>query len=146
MKVILLQDVAKLGRRYDVVEVANGRALNMLIPQGMAEAATDANLKKIKAAADKVQAERKEADEAFAKALEVLEGESVSVKVKANEKGHLFEALKEASVAEVLAGKGVTVEETQVLIAEPIKEVGEYEIALSNGGERHSVTLVVEAA
>lgn len=146
MKVILLQDVAKLGRRYDVVEVANGRALNMLIPQGKAEAATEANIKKIKSASDRVQAERAEADKLFTEALATLEGESVVVKVKTNEKGHLFEALKEAAVAEAFVAKGVTVEESHVLIAEPIKEVGQYDIALSNGGERHGVTLVVEAA
>jgi len=146
MKVILLQDVAKLGRRYDVVEVANGRAMNMLIPQGKAQAATDANIKKIKQASEKVAAEREAADKAFAAAVEKLEGEAVTVAAKANEKGHLFEALKEEAIAAALATKGVAVEAMQVLLAEPIKEVGAYDIALSNGGERHGVKLVVEAA
>ncbi len=49
MQVILLQDVAKIGRRFDVVNVADGYGLNKLIPQGMAKPATPENIKKIKA-------------------------------------------------------------------------------------------------
>ncbi len=146
MKVILLQDVAKLGHRYEVVEVANGRALNMLIPKGLAEAATENNLKRVKSASEKVASLRESADKEFAEIIAKLEGEAITVQVKANEKGHLFEALKEDSVAAVLNEMGAAVSATHVLIAEPIKELGEYDIALSNGGDRHGVKLVVVAA
>lgn len=145
MKVILTQDVAKLGRRYDTVDVPNGRALNMLIPKGLAMAATPENVKRIKSQSDKVAAERAESNAAFTKATEKLDGETVTVAVKANPKGHLFEALKEEAVAEALAEKGVTVESTQVIIAEPIKELGTHEVSLSNGDERISLTLEVVA-
>lgn len=145
MKVILSQDVAKLGRRYDVVEVPNGRALNMLIPQGLAKAATPENLKRIKAQSDMVAAEREEGAKQFAAAVEKLDGEAVTVAAEANKKGGLFEALKEEAVAEALSGKGITVESTQVIIGEPIKEVGEHEVSLSNGDDRISLTLNVVA-
>lgn len=145
MKVILSQDVAKLGRRYDVVEVPTGRAMNMLIPSGMAKAATAANLKQIKAQSDKVAETRAADSAAFAAAMEKLDGESVTVAMEANAKGHLFEALKEEAVAEALSIKGITVEAAQVLIAEPIKEVGEHEVALSNGDERFNLKLEVVA-
>ena len=146
MQVILTQDVAKLGRRYDLVEVPNGRALNMLIPQGLAMAATPENKKRVQAQSDKVKAERAEAADAFAKAVEKLDGAAVTVSVKANKKGHLFEALKEEAVAEALSEKGVVVEATQVIIAEPIKVVGTHEVNLSNGEDRVSLTLEVAAA
>lgn len=146
MQVILKQDVAKLGRRYDVVEVPNGRALNMLIPKGLAMAATKENMKRIKAQSDKVAAERAKAASAFAATVDALDGEAVTVSANANKKGHLFEALKEEAIAEALSTKGVNVEATQVLIAEPIKELGTHEVSLSNGDDRISLTLEVVAA
>jgi large subunit ribosomal protein L9 len=146
MQVILKQDVAKLGRRYDVVEVPQGRALNMLIPQGLAMAATPENKKQLAAQSAKIAEERQAAAEAFAATVAKLDGESVTVTATANKQGHLFEALKEEAVAEALSAKGVTVEVQQVLIAEPIKEVGTHDVSLSNGDERISVTLEVVAA
>ncbi|HMA79151.1 MAG TPA: 50S ribosomal protein L9 [Candidatus Paceibacterota bacterium] len=146
MEVILTQDVAKLGRRYDIVDVPNGRALNMLIPQGLAMTANAENRKRIKSQSDKVAAERAAASAAFAAAVEKLDGEAVTVTATANKKGHLFEALKEESIAEALSEKGVSVEATQVIIAEPIKEVGTHEVSLSNGDERISLSLEVVAA
>jgi large subunit ribosomal protein L9 len=146
MEVILTQDVAKLGRRYDIVTVPNGRALNMLIPQGLAMAATPENRKRIQAQSDRVASERAEASAAFAAAVEKLDGEAVTVTVKANPKGHLFEALKEETIAEALNAKDVSVEPTHVIIAQPIKELGTHEVSLSNGDERITLTLEVVAA
>jgi large subunit ribosomal protein L9 len=146
MDVILTQDVAKLGRRYDIVTVPNWRALNMLIPQGLAMAATPENRKRIKSQSDKVASERAAASASFAAAVEKLDGEAVTVAVTANAKGHLFEALKEETIATALNEKGVAVEATHVLIAAPIKEVGTHEVGLSNGDERISLTLEVVAA
>jgi len=146
MQVILTQDVAKLGRRYDIVDVPNGRALNMLIPKGLAIPATPENKKRILSQKERVSTERAAADAAFAAAVATLDGETVTVAAKANEKGHLFEALKEESIAEALEERGVSVTPTQVLIAEPIREVGTYEVQLSNGNERADLTIEVTAA
>jgi len=145
MKVILMQDVAKLGRRYDVVDVPNGRALNMLIPQGLAKPADKANVANIKSQKDKIDTERAVTAENFAKAVEKLGDSKVTVEVSANKQGHLFEALKETAVAEALAGQGVEVEATQVLISEAIKEVGTHQVSLSNGEERVNFDLEVVA-
>lgn len=146
MEVILTQDVAKLGRRYDTVTVPNGRALNMLIPQGLAMAATSENKQRIKAQSEKIAAERAKSEAAFAAAVEQLDGNSVTVSVPASKKGQLFEALKEETIAAALQEKGVAIEATHVVIAEPIKEVGTHEVFLSNGDERLTVTLTVAAA
>jgi len=145
MKVILSQDVAKLGRRYDVVTVPDGRAMNMLIPKGLATAATPANLKRIAAQHEKVATERAADETAFAAAVEKLDGESVTVTVDANKKGHLFEALKEDWVAEALSQKGIEVAASQVIIAEPIKALGDHEVSLSNGAAMISLKLTVVA-
>lgn len=146
MEVILTQDVAKLGRRYDIVDVPKGRALNMLIPKGLAMAATAENRKRIKAQSDKVASEREAAAAAFRDAVAKLDGEAVTVSAKANPKGHLFEALKEEAIAAALSEKGVAIEPTHVIIATPIKETGTHEVTLSNGDERIALTLEVTAA
>lgn len=146
MEVILTQDVAKLGRRYDTVDVPTGRAMNMLIPKGLAMAATAENRKRIKAQSDKVTAEREAAAATFREAVAKLDGEAVTIGVNANPKGHLFEALKEEAIATALNEKGVAVEPTHVIIASPIKETGRHEVTLSNGDERIALTLEVEAA
>jgi len=126
--------------------VPNGRALNMLIPQGLAMAATPENTKRIKAQSDKVASERAEAAAAFHAAVEKLDGEAVTVAVNANPKGHLFEALKEDAIAAALNEKGVAVEPTHIIIAEPIKEIGTHEVNLSNGEERIALNLEIVAA
>ena len=145
MKVILSQDVAKLGRRYDVVDVPKGRAMNMLIPRGLASAATPANLKRITAQHEKVAADRVADETAFAAAVEKLDGEAITVMVEANDKGHLFEALKEGWIAEALSQKGIEVAASQVIIAEPIKALGDHEVSLSNGAAMISLKLTVVA-
>lgn len=146
MEVILTQDVAKLGRRYDIVAVPNGRAMNMLIPQGLAMAATPENKQRIKAQSDKIAAERAESKAAFAAAIEKLDGNAVTVSAAASKKGQLFEALKEETIAEALREKGVAVEATHVIIGEPVKEVGTHDVMLSNGDERLTLTLEVVAS
>ena len=145
MKVILLQDVAKLGKRFDVVEAPHGYAMNKLIPQKMAEPATPENRKRVEARKAKLQNERTEADAAFSAALETLTGKTVSVKAEANEQGHLFKAVNEADIAAACKEEGAELQEGQILITSPIKEVGEHTVELRSGEERGELTINVEA-
>lgn len=143
MQVILMHDVARLGQRHDIVDVPQGRALNMLIPQGLAVAATPENKNKIASQSKKIAAEREAAAQAFHQAAAQLDDTPIKVAAKANEKGHLFEALKEDVIAAALSAHGIHIEPTHVTIAEPIKEVGTHEIHLSNGEERVALNITV---
>ncbi len=145
MKVILMQDVAKLGRRFDIVEVADGRGLNFLIPKGLALPATAENLKNISAKKDKVSADREADDAAFQTAVTHLSDKQVVVVVEANAKGHMFQALKAESIVEALALMGVNVVSSAILIADPIKEIGAHEINLVHGTEKVTVSIEVTA-
>lgn len=142
---ILQQDVAKIGKRFDVVEVPNGYALNQLIPQKKAQAATPANLKKISARKAKVAESAASAHEDFTAAVAALKDAPHTLTVEANEQGHLFKGVKADDIATSLqaAGHYVTVE--HITLAEPIKDCGEYTIALSDGDTQGSVTIVVAA-
>ncbi|MEM9336790.1 MAG: 50S ribosomal protein L9 [Patescibacteria group bacterium] len=143
MKVILLQDVAKVGRRFDVATVPDGHALNKLIPQGIAKPATPENLKQVEARKEKMSSEAAEQDALFAAALEAVDGKEVSLALEANENGHLYEAVKEEAIMAALKEQGATVTAAQIHIKSPIKEVGTHEIELHSGESRGSVSLVV---
>lgn len=146
MKVILLQDVAKLGRRFDVVEVPNGHALNKLIPGGMAKVANKENLKQVSALKEKGAADAVAVNETFTAALDALDGKEVTITREANENGHLYEAVKEGALVEALAKEGAVVTEAQLHIKSPIKEVGTYEVELHSGDQRGSVSINIVAA
>ena len=147
MQVILLQDVAKLGRRFDVVTVPDGYGLNKLVPQGLAQAATPENLKRIKAQSAKTEADRSNVDEAFTAAAAQLKEKSLVITAEASEEGKLYQALKNDDViTAALAQAGVTIEPAWVVIKTPIKQTGESSVDLVNGDNTVSVKVSVEAA
>jgi large subunit ribosomal protein L9 len=130
MKVILLQDVAKIGRRTEVVEVPDGYALNQLIPKKMAEPATKSNLKKIeKLHTTKTQAQTAN-QETFTNAVAILRENSPEIEVEANDQGHTFKAVSAADVAESANKNGANIDSSMVVFSEPIKSIGEHEIEL----------------
>ncbi len=145
MKVILLVDVAKLGRRNEVVDVPQGYGLNKLIPSGQALPATPENLKKLSMNLEQKAEEKALVDEKFKKAVEKLGDDPVEVRVEANENNHLFAALSAEVLLKVLKEKGVEVQTSQIHIKTPIKEVGEHEVYLINGNEEVALKLQVVA-
>jgi large subunit ribosomal protein L9 len=147
MKVILLQDVRKVGARGTVVQVADGYANNVLIPKKLAMPATGANLKKI----EKEQSAREGkalVDASLAhKLLAGLDGKSVSIQAKANEQGGLFKAIHPRQVAEAVRIElGVSVpEEAIVLLPEHIKTLGEFRAEITLHGSSAEIAVVVSA-
>ena len=146
MKVILEQDVAKIGKRGSIVEVPNGYALNQLIPKGMAKPATDSNKKAAEQKAATAAAHN-EADAAqFAAAAAALKEATLTVMVDANDEGGLFKAVSPEVIAEAAAAAGVTIAASQVVVGEPIKHVGAHEVALVRGNEHAHFTVTVVKA
>ena len=145
MKVILLQDVAKTGRKHEVAEVPNGYALNRLIPKGLAKAATSENLKSLEREMEKTEALRATGYEAFARTVEALASETVTVKVEANQEGGLFAALSTEHIAAEITKSAPAVKADMILIEEPIKTLGQHTVYLVNKDERSPVTIAVEA-
>lgn len=142
MQVILLQDVAKLGRKFALVSVPDGYALNQLIPRKLAEAATPENLKRLQ----KIQSTFAEAREKQAHSLDevvaLLNGKPLEIKAEANEQGHLFAALHEKDIANSMASLGAHVEPSLIHLPKPIKTAGQHTIELKYKDK--NVALVVE--
>ena len=146
MKVILLQDVAKIGRRFDIVEVPSGYGMNKLIPQGMAKPASPENIKAINAQASKTEATRAAGDEAFAEMLAAVKEVVLEIAVETNEEGRMFQALKADAVVDVvktIAEKDVAA--SQIIIKTPIKEVGVHAVEFVSGNVSVSVPVTIVA-
>ncbi len=131
MKILLWQDVEKLGRRGEVVEVRDGYARNYLIPRRLASVPTPSMYKEFELEKRR-QAKQEAALISDAKAIaERLTGvTSVSIEVNTNEQGHLYGSITPTMIADALRDQGIKVEPRVVEIAEPIKEIGTYEVAL----------------
>jgi len=128
MKVILVKDVENLGKKYDVKEVKNGYGRNFLLPQKLAKAATKKALKWLE---DQKEVINKEAEEELKMAQELasnLDGVEVAINVKIGEEGQLFESINNQKIAEKLKEMGFEVKKSQIKLAEPIKELGEFPI------------------
>jgi len=145
MKVILKQDLAKIGRRFDIVDVPNGYALNKLIPQGMAEPATKEAVKRIQSQKQAQAADMESIQADFLEAVEKLKTATIQVSVEANEQGHLFKQLKVEDIIAAAAGQGIALLESQVVIDEPIKSVGEHQVTLTSGDQTVTATINVTA-
>ncbi len=99
MKIILLKDVKKVGKRYDIKEVADGFALNSLIPAGQAVPATASNLKMVENKKAVSLTEKKGFIEALERAISKLENAKLIITGKTNEKGHLFAGVHKEQIA-----------------------------------------------
>lgn len=134
MKIILLKDVKKLGKKYEIKDVADGHALNMLIPGKMAIPATPGNVKLIemKRGADMNDIAKTEAE--LQKVLNDIKGVSIEIKGKVNDKGHLFAGIHKEMIAEkVHKEKGLGITPEMIVLDHPIKEVGEHDIKVKVG-------------
>lgn len=128
MKVILKENVEKLGFKDEVVEVKNGYGRNFLIPKGKAALATDSALKvleeNLKQSAKKDQKVKDEAQ----KTADALKELVVKVSAKVGEKGKIFGSVNTIQLAEAIEKSGHKVDRKYIKIkGEPIKEVGKYE-------------------
>lgn len=130
MKVILLQDVDKLGKKYEVKEVKAGFARNSLIPRGLVKPAT----KEVLAWLEKQkETEEKKAEESLKMAQGLatsLDGLEVVIPVKIGEKEQLFESINSQKILEKLKEMGFEVKKNQIEMQNSIEGVGEYPIKI----------------
>jgi large subunit ribosomal protein L9 len=145
MKVILTRDVKGMGRAHETIEVADGHALNFLIPGKFAIAATTGASKQA-ASRKKVSHERKELDaKLLAQNIASLADANIVIKAKANEKGHLYDGIGASEIS--IAAKGIHVDlpEDAIKIEKPFKELGTFEVPVSAGETFGVFSITIEA-
>ena len=128
MEVILRQHVDNLGRRGDLVKVADGYARNYLLPRKMALLATAGNKKVIEREKEKfdvIEAEEQKVAQALADRLASVE---IEIARRVGETDTLFGSVTNADVAESLAAKGFDIDRRKVQLHDPIKKLGEFTV------------------
>ena len=130
MEVILREEVEKLGRRGDVVKVASGYARNFLLPKRLAVAATESN-KKIVDQEKQAHLRRDAKEIGDAQELaKLMASVALTIAQKAGENDHLFGSVTAADIAVALEKHGFTVDRRKVHLEDPIKQLGEYKVAV----------------
>ena len=128
MQVILLQDVKGQGKKGELIDVNEGYARNFLVKKGFAEVATPAkinDLKQKKAAADYHKQEEVKAMHALASELK---GKTFTVRIKVGQGGKVFGSVTGANISEALSAAGYDVDKKKIVLANPIKNVGIYDV------------------
>lgn len=146
MKIILLQDVKGQGKKGEVVEVNEGYARNFLIKKGLAEVATASKLNDItqkKASQDFHKAEEVKAMQALAAEVK---GKTFNVKIKAGQGGKVFGSVTAQNISDALSAQGYGVDKKKIILTQPIKTVGVYDIDLKlTEGVSSKIKVSVEA-
>lgn len=130
MKVILLQDFKGQGKKGEVVDVNEGYARNFLIKKGLAEIATASKLNDLtqkKSAADFHKSEEIKATKLLA---EQIKGKAFTVKIKAGQNGKVFGSVTGGNIADALTAAGYNVDKKKIILPQPIKTLGTYNIDL----------------
>jgi len=128
VKIILLDDVAKVGRRGEVQDVSDGYARNYLIPQKLAVAATPGNLRNLEhiQRQQESKAARIQADAESVR--QRIEGLTYEQRRQASEEGKLFGSVTSQDIADFLGRSGIQVERRHIALDEPIKTLGEHAV------------------
>ena len=128
MEVILREHVEHLGRRGDLVKVADGYARNYLLPRKLALLATDSNKKQIERERAKFEIKELEEQKAAQAVADRMANVELEITRKVGETEALYGSVTSADIADALAAKGFELDRRKLNLADPIKRLGEYEI------------------
>jgi len=145
MEVILLKDVPGLGRSGEIKEVPEGYARNYLIPKGLAVKSTKGRIKDIELRKSAVETKALREKDSAIRLAERLKGTSLTFKVRVGEENKLFGSITSGDIAEELNKKGFNIDKHQIVLKEPIKYLGTYEVTVKLGfGISAPISVVVE--
>ncbi len=128
MKVILLQNVDKIGKKYEVKNVSDGYARNFLFPKELAKPATKQALEWLEVQKDIIRQKAEEELKTIQEKASGLDGLEVTVPVKVGQEGQLFESVGAQKISEKMKEIGFDLKKSQILLPAPLKEIGEHEV------------------
>jgi len=130
MEVILKEDIANLGKMGEVVRVRDGYARNYLLPRGLVLVANKRNLKGFEHQKRILAGQRERVVRQAQTLAEKLAATSLAIPVKTGEEGRLFGAVTNIDIEKALRAKGLDVERRRIHLAEPIKNLGDFEVSI----------------
>ncbi len=147
MKVILLKSVPKIGRKYDVLNVSEGFAMNSLFPRGLAELATVKAMARVNGLKATEEAERKIREDLLLKNLHSIENAAITLTGKASEKGHLFAGIHKPELIAALKDQAqIDLTDEYIDLDKPLKEVGEHKVSVKVQDKKAEFTVTIQAA
>jgi len=141
MKLILKEDVENLGAMGALVDVANGYGRNYLLPRNMAVEANPQNIKEFEHQKKSILAKVKKLRITAEELANKISAVSVIIEAKAGEEDKLFGSVTVKDIAEAISQKGIEVDKRKIVLEEPIKRLGEYEVKVK---VQHDVTATVK--
>lgn len=142
VEIILMADVKDLGTEGQVVRVAEGFARNYLIPNKLGAPVTEATRRRLAKLQQQREVVRKEASEKARAFAATLEKGSYTISVKVGEGEKLFGSVTEADIVKVVQGQGFEIEKHAVLLDDPIRELGVYEVKVKLHADVNAVIKV----
>lgn len=130
MKIILLQDIKKLGKKYEIKEVKPGYARNFLIPKNLAKPVTKQILKWVEIQKQIALNKAEQELEKIEKQVANIDGLEIVIPVKVGKEGQLFESISAQKIIEALKNLGFQIKKNQIELENPIREIGEFPIKI----------------
>ncbi len=130
MRVILLKNVDKIGKQFEIKDVADGYANNFLLPKGLAKQATKNAMAWAKTQREISAKKTEEELKVIQQHASSLDGQEVVIQVKVGDKDQLFESINDQKIWDKLKEAGFDVEKKQIDLEEPIKKLGEYPVKI----------------
>lgn len=130
MKVILLQDIENVGKKFDIKEVADGFARNFLMPKGVIKPVTPEALKWLEIQKEIIS---KKAEDGLRKVQDMvsgIDGMELAIPVKVGDELQLFESINAQKIAEKLKEAGYEIKKNQIELKTPLKELGEFPVKI----------------
>ncbi len=130
MKVILLKDVDKIGKKFEIKEVKDGYARNFLLPQNLAKPATEEAIKWLEMQKEILEKKAEEDLKKIQGVASAIDDQEVVIAVKVGDEEQLFESVNAQKISEKLKEMGFEVKKSQIELQEPIKEIGEFPVKI----------------
>lgn len=146
MKIILKADVKGVGRKYEIKEVSDGHANNLLLPRKLAEFASPEAVRRAEILKAATAAELEIREKLTEAQIETLKGVKVVLSRRANEKGNLFEKIHPNEISAAIREQyKIEMAPENIIIKEPIKEVGDHVVAVEVGKSKGAFQVLVRA-
>ncbi len=130
MRIILLQDIDKIGKKYEVKDVADGYARNFLIPKGLVKLVSKESLKWLEMQKEIIAKQAEQGLEKIQEIVSGIDGVEVLIPVKLGEKKQLFEKISQQKISDKLKEMGFEIKKNQIDLKDPIQEIGEFPIKI----------------
>ena len=151
MKVILVQDIKNLGKKFNIKDVSDGYARNFLIPKGLVRSANEKNLKELEALKATVAKKEEKLKTQLSKLKKEIEKIEIEFKVAVGEKQQMFASVDESDIKEKIIEKFSSIEQfkeplnyLKVILEKPIKKLGEHQVEINLGmGVKTKVKIVI---